>query len=97
MVRCPATSCNQPFETEELRALVDAEAFERWERLTLQKELDQMAVRDPFAQDTLFTPCSHLVHTLFTPCSPEPREIHWHSRVLLLDLQLDLHVVIDRM
>ena len=62
MVRCPATSCNQPFETEELRAFVDAEAFERWERLTLQKELDQMAVRDPFAQDTLFTPCSHLVH-----------------------------------
>ena len=53
MVRCPATSCNQPFETEELRAFVDAEAFERWERLTLQKELDQMAVRvDPLALES---------------------------------------------
>ena len=53
MVRCPATSCNKPFETEELRAFVDGEAFERWERLTLQKELDQMAVSvDPLALES---------------------------------------------
>ena len=31
---------------------MDAEAFERWERLTLQKELDQMAVRDPLALES---------------------------------------------
>ena len=53
MVRCPATSCNKPFETEELRAFVDGEAFERWERLSLQKELDQMAVSvDPLALES---------------------------------------------
>ena len=37
MLRCPEMDCGDPLELETLRRLVDTEAFERWERLTLQK------------------------------------------------------------
>ena len=54
MLRCPEMDCGDPLELETLRRLVDTEAFERWERLTLQK-----VRKPPFSE-----PCLHSTHII---------------------------------
>ncbi|KAJ1473884.1 hypothetical protein T484DRAFT_1636281 [Baffinella frigidus] len=42
MVRCPSFGCNQPLILPDVAQLVDRETFARFERLCLQRGLDQM-------------------------------------------------------
>ena len=42
-LKCPEPGCKEPLAAHTLKNILDPEVFERWESLTLQRALDQMA------------------------------------------------------
>ena len=52
-IKCPQAGCGHSLDPQLIQSIVDPEVFERWERLTLQRSLDSMQVREGVQQEML--------------------------------------------